>query len=158
MRRIIATVCALLCAILAGGVLAVPTATAAPRGCPEIYVLAVPGTWSNGASPGVLGEITVVLAGGTPTVELSALVAEVEELVDPRGRHHLHGTARERPGEPRTERPVRRLPRDLLARVPVEAGEGVEQPGARLERRLVEHEARVVQVGLLALAGVDAEA
>jgi 16S rRNA (cytidine1402-2'-O)-methyltransferase len=33
------------------------------------------------ALDGVLGEITVVLAGGTPTVELSALVAEVEELV-----------------------------------------------------------------------------
>ena len=34
------------------------------------------------AADGVLGEITVVLAGGTPTVELPALVAEVEELVD----------------------------------------------------------------------------
>lgn len=33
------------------------------------------------AADGVLGEITVVLAGGTPTVELSTLVAEVEELV-----------------------------------------------------------------------------
>lgn len=33
------------------------------------------------AADGVLGEITVVLAGGTPTVELPALVAEVEELV-----------------------------------------------------------------------------
>ena len=65
MRRIIATVCALLCAILAGGVLAFPTATAAPRGCPEIYVLAVPGTWSNGASPGVLGEVTAGLGPET---------------------------------------------------------------------------------------------
>lgn len=65
MRRIIATVCALLCAILAGGVLAVPTATAAPRGCPEIYVLAVPGTWSNGASPGVLAEVTAGLGPET---------------------------------------------------------------------------------------------
>lgn len=33
------------------------------------------------AADGVLGEITVVLAGGTPTVELPDLVAEVEELV-----------------------------------------------------------------------------
>lgn len=33
------------------------------------------------AADGVLGEITVVLAGGTPSVELSDLVAEVEELV-----------------------------------------------------------------------------
>ncbi|BBX29567.1 16S rRNA (cytidine(1402)-2'-O)-methyltransferase [Mycolicibacterium alvei] len=33
------------------------------------------------AAEGVLGEITVVLAGGTPTVELPDLVAEVEELV-----------------------------------------------------------------------------
>lgn len=33
------------------------------------------------AADGVLGEITVVLAGGTPSVELPDLVAEVEELV-----------------------------------------------------------------------------
>ncbi|OBG83819.1 16S rRNA (cytidine(1402)-2'-O)-methyltransferase [Mycobacterium sp. E802] len=33
------------------------------------------------AADGVLGEITVVLARGTPSVELPALVAEVEELV-----------------------------------------------------------------------------
>ncbi|CRZ18486.1 16S rRNA (cytidine(1402)-2'-O)-methyltransferase [Mycolicibacterium neworleansense] len=33
------------------------------------------------AADGVLGEITVVLAGGTPTVELPDLVAEVEDLV-----------------------------------------------------------------------------
>ncbi|WKG02361.1 16S rRNA (cytidine(1402)-2'-O)-methyltransferase [Mycolicibacterium sp. HK-90] len=33
------------------------------------------------AADGVLGEITVVLAGGTPTVDLPDLVAEVEELV-----------------------------------------------------------------------------
>ena len=33
------------------------------------------------AADGVLGEITVVLAGGTPTVEMPTLIAEVEELV-----------------------------------------------------------------------------
>ncbi|KHO22774.1 16S rRNA methyltransferase [Mycolicibacterium setense] len=39
------------------------------------------GELAEWAADGVLGEITVVLAGGTPTVELPALVAEVEELV-----------------------------------------------------------------------------
>ncbi|MGV9709795.1 cutinase family protein [Gordonia sp. NPDC003424] len=34
------------------------SATAAPGGCPKIYVLAVPGTWANGMSPGILGQIT----------------------------------------------------------------------------------------------------
>ncbi|BBX31472.1 hypothetical protein MMAG44476_26389 [Mycolicibacterium mageritense DSM 44476 = CIP 104973] len=34
------------------------------------------------AADGVLGEITVVLAGATPTADLPTLVAEVEELVD----------------------------------------------------------------------------
>ncbi|MGC5258010.1 cutinase family protein [Gordonia sp. DT218] len=31
---------------------------AAPAGCPAIYVLAVPGTWANGQSPGILGAVT----------------------------------------------------------------------------------------------------
>ncbi|BBX90868.1 16S rRNA (cytidine(1402)-2'-O)-methyltransferase [Mycolicibacterium boenickei] len=39
------------------------------------------GELAEWAADGVLGEITVVLAGGTPTVELPVLVAEVEELV-----------------------------------------------------------------------------
>ncbi len=39
------------------------------------------GELAEWAADGVLGEITVVLAGGTLTVELPALVAEVEELV-----------------------------------------------------------------------------
>ncbi len=39
------------------------------------------GELAEWAADGVLGEITVVLAGGTPTVELPDLVAEVEELV-----------------------------------------------------------------------------
>lgn len=39
------------------------------------------GELAEWADDGVLGEITVVLAGGTPTVELPVLVAEVEELV-----------------------------------------------------------------------------
>jgi 16S rRNA (cytidine1402-2'-O)-methyltransferase len=34
------------------------------------------------ASDGVLGEITVVLAGATPTADLDGLVADVKELVD----------------------------------------------------------------------------
>ena len=34
------------------------------------------------AGDGGLGEITVVLAGATPSADLPALVAEVEELVD----------------------------------------------------------------------------
>ncbi|WP_135457872.1 16S rRNA (cytidine(1402)-2'-O)-methyltransferase [Mycobacterium sp. DL99] len=38
------------------------------------------GELAEWAADGVLGEITVVLAGGTPTVELPDLVAEVEEL------------------------------------------------------------------------------
>ncbi|WAC58085.1 cutinase family protein [Gordonia sp. SL306] len=33
-------------------------AVAAPPGCPAIYVLAVPGTWANGQSPGMLREVT----------------------------------------------------------------------------------------------------
>ncbi|MCG7634478.1 cutinase family protein [Gordonia McavH-238-E] len=65
MRRIVATVCALLCAVLAGGGPALPKADAAPRGCPEIYVLAVPGTWSNGANPGLLAEVTAGLGPET---------------------------------------------------------------------------------------------
>ncbi|MYR07608.1 cutinase family protein [Gordonia sp. SID5947] len=32
--------------------------TAAPGRCPEIYVLAVPGTWADGHSPGILGAVT----------------------------------------------------------------------------------------------------
>ncbi|MBU9766528.1 16S rRNA (cytidine(1402)-2'-O)-methyltransferase [Mycobacterium sp. TNTM28] len=39
------------------------------------------GELAEWAADGVLGEITVVLAGGTPTVELATLVAQVEELV-----------------------------------------------------------------------------
>lgn len=39
------------------------------------------GELAEWAAEGVLGEITVVLAGGTPTVELPLLVDEVEELV-----------------------------------------------------------------------------
>lgn len=39
------------------------------------------GELAEWAADGVLGEITVVLAGGTPTVELPDLVAEVEDLV-----------------------------------------------------------------------------
>lgn len=39
------------------------------------------GELAEWAADGVLGEITVVLAGGSPTVELPVLVAEVEELV-----------------------------------------------------------------------------
>jgi 16S rRNA (cytidine1402-2'-O)-methyltransferase len=34
------------------------------------------------AADGVLGEITVVLAGATPKADLATLVAEVNELVD----------------------------------------------------------------------------
>ncbi|WP_232017199.1 cutinase family protein [Gordonia insulae] len=33
-------------------------AAAAPPGCPKIYVLAIPGTWANGTSPGIMGEVT----------------------------------------------------------------------------------------------------
>ncbi|OLO99647.1 16S rRNA (cytidine(1402)-2'-O)-methyltransferase [Mycolicibacterium porcinum] len=39
------------------------------------------GELAEWVADGVLGEITVVLAGGTPTVELPDLVAEVEDLV-----------------------------------------------------------------------------
>lgn len=41
------------------------SAHAAPAGCPRIYVLAVPGTWSNGASPGFLAQITAGLGPET---------------------------------------------------------------------------------------------
>ncbi|MDY6996162.1 MAG: 16S rRNA (cytidine(1402)-2'-O)-methyltransferase [Actinomycetota bacterium] len=40
------------------------------------------GELAGWAADGVLGEITVVLAGGTPTVDLDALVAEVSGLVE----------------------------------------------------------------------------
>jgi 16S rRNA (cytidine1402-2'-O)-methyltransferase len=40
------------------------------------------GELAEWASDGVLGEITVVLAGATPTVDLETLVAEVQALVD----------------------------------------------------------------------------
>ncbi|MDL9947441.1 cutinase family protein [Gordonia sp. ABSL11-1] len=40
-------------------------ASAAPAGCPKIYVLAVPGTWANGVSPGILGDITSGLGSET---------------------------------------------------------------------------------------------
>ncbi|OLT51666.1 cutinase [Gordonia sp. CNJ-863] len=58
MRRILAIMCTLLCAVLGGFGLSTPRADAAPAGCPKIDVLAVPGTWSNGVSPGVLGAVT----------------------------------------------------------------------------------------------------
>jgi 16S rRNA (cytidine1402-2'-O)-methyltransferase len=40
------------------------------------------GELADWASDGVLGEITVVLAGATPTADVATLVAEVNELVD----------------------------------------------------------------------------
>jgi 16S rRNA (cytidine1402-2'-O)-methyltransferase len=40
------------------------------------------GELAEWASDGVLGEVTVVLAGATPKVDLDTLVAEVQELVD----------------------------------------------------------------------------
>jgi 16S rRNA (cytidine1402-2'-O)-methyltransferase len=40
------------------------------------------GELADWASDGVLGEITVVLAGATPKADLDTLVAEVQELVD----------------------------------------------------------------------------
>ncbi|WP_439031061.1 cutinase family protein [Gordonia terrae] len=58
MRRIVAITCAVLCAVLSGVGVTAPRADAAPRGCPEIYVLAVPGTWANGVSPGLLRDVT----------------------------------------------------------------------------------------------------
>ncbi|KAF0967441.1 MULTISPECIES: cutinase family protein [Gordonia] len=58
MRRILAIMCTLLCAVLGGFGLTAPRADAAPAGCPKIYVLAVPGTWANGVSPGVLSAVT----------------------------------------------------------------------------------------------------
>ena len=40
------------------------------------------GELAEWAADGVLGEITVVLAGATPKADLAALVAEVNALVD----------------------------------------------------------------------------
>ncbi|WP_431309252.1 cutinase family protein [Gordonia prachuapensis] len=39
--------------------------SAAPAGCPELYVLAIPGTWANGQNPGILGDITTGLGAET---------------------------------------------------------------------------------------------
>jgi 16S rRNA (cytidine1402-2'-O)-methyltransferase len=40
------------------------------------------GELAEWASDGVLGEVTVVLSGATPSADLDTLVAEVQELVD----------------------------------------------------------------------------
>ncbi|MCR5978912.1 cutinase family protein [Gordonia jinghuaiqii] len=65
MRRIVAMVCAVVCAVMGGAGLTAVRADAVPRGCPELYVLAVPGTWANGVSPGILGEVTAGLGPET---------------------------------------------------------------------------------------------
>ncbi|NDZ97254.1 cutinase family protein [Streptomyces sp. SID6673] len=57
LRRMIASAVAVMTA--AGiSVGAGSAAAAVPPGCPEIYVLAVPGTWANGRSPGILRAVT----------------------------------------------------------------------------------------------------
>jgi 16S rRNA (cytidine1402-2'-O)-methyltransferase len=48
----------------------------------EEIVRATLGELAEWASDGVLGEITVVLAGATPKADIATLVAEVNELVD----------------------------------------------------------------------------
>lgn len=65
MRRILAIVCALACAVLGGFGLTTPRAAAVPEGCPKLYVLAVPGTWANGVSPGFLADVTAGLGPET---------------------------------------------------------------------------------------------
>lgn len=57
MRRSLSGVLALLLG-LAGIVVAAGPASAAPTGCPKVYVLAIPGTWANGADPGLMRAVT----------------------------------------------------------------------------------------------------
>ena len=64
-KRIVAACFAVLSLVAGVAVSVMPTATAAPAGCPKIYVLAIPGTWANGASPGIMAEITSGLGADT---------------------------------------------------------------------------------------------
>ncbi len=65
LRALVAGVVAFLLGIGTTVSLGAAPASAAPAGCPKIYVLAVPGTWANGVSPGILGDITSGLGSET---------------------------------------------------------------------------------------------
>lgn len=64
LRRFVAGVFAVLLGV-SGAVLGAGAADAAPGSCPKIYVLAVPGTWASGSSPGIMSSVTSGLGGDT---------------------------------------------------------------------------------------------
>ncbi|GAB90904.1 hypothetical protein GORHZ_119_00310 [Gordonia rhizosphera NBRC 16068] len=67
--RLRATVTAIVTLVITVAVMAGFAAPAqaapGPRGCPKLYVLAIPGTWANNQNPGLLGAVTAGLGPET---------------------------------------------------------------------------------------------
>ena len=63
MRRLLGIAVAVVLAACGVGVASAGSASAAPGPCPKVYVLAIPGTWSDG--PGLLGSVTSNLGPDT---------------------------------------------------------------------------------------------
>ena len=57
-QRIVAACIAVLSLVAGLLVAATPQARSAPGDCPNIYVIAIPGTWANGSSPGIMSQVT----------------------------------------------------------------------------------------------------